>query len=46
LKFRSQVNVVFDIISVPCKISGLQVPETLQFIPRGAKCEERKSAET
>jgi len=35
--FRPHVNDVFDFISVPYTITEFQAPDTLQYIPRGAK---------
>jgi len=35
--FDLHVNVVFDIISFPYTITEFQAPETLLYIPRGAK---------
>jgi hypothetical protein len=43
LNFRPHVNVVFDIISVPCTITDLQAPETLYYIHRLAKWNNLKN---
>jgi len=43
LKFRPHVNVVFDFISVPYKITDLQAPETIYYIPTGAKWKDVKN---
>jgi len=41
--FRRHVNVVFDCISVPYTITDRQAPETLRYIPRGAKWNDVKN---
>jgi len=43
LKFGPHVNVVFDFISVPYTITYLQAPETLWYIPGGAKWNDVKN---
>jgi hypothetical protein len=43
LKFRPNVNVVFEVISVPYTITDLQAPETLWYIPRWAKWNDVKT---
>ena len=37
MKIRPHVNVVCDIIPVPYMITDVQAPETLYYLPRGAK---------
>jgi len=43
LKFRPQVNVVFEFISVPYTITKLQAPETPWYIFLWAKCNDEKT---
>jgi len=37
LKLRPHLIVVFVFISVPYTVTDIQAPETLYYIPRGAK---------
>jgi len=43
LKFRPQVNVVFDSISVPYTTNDFQAPENLWYLSRGAKWNDVKN---